>query len=232
MSVGDDNIFARWSRRKQTVRHQETAAPNEEQAAAEAPAEMEAEPVGQQPAAEEPDAGEPLPDLENLTAESDISAFLRKGVPNPLKNAALRKIWSLDPAIRDYVGPSEYAWDFNRPGSMAGFGPLDASRAVVEFLSTINGGVQTDLAGAAGPAADRPPPPIAVGPSHDAGAAMDSPTDADSPAEPPAPALKPESSEPSLPVRTKVAAEPEQAKPEQAKQPRQSPRRHGGARPR
>src|SRR5690606_29073749 len=35
----------------------------------------------------------------------------------------------------DYVGPSEYAWDFNQPGSMAGFGPLDAKRTVVDFLS-------------------------------------------------------------------------------------------------
>lgn len=226
MSAGDDNIFARWARRKQAVQHQETAVPSEERAVAEAPAETEAEPVDQQPAAEEPAAGEPLPDLENLTAESDISAFLRKDVPNALKNAALRKMWSLDPAIRDYVGPSEYAWDFNQPGSMAGFGPLDASRVVVEFLSTINGDVRTDLAGAAGFAADRPPP-IADGSGQDASAPVESPTDAAPPAEPPPSALTPESPEPSLPVCTKVAGEPEQAK-----QPHQSPRRHGGARPR
>lgn len=226
MSAKDNNIFSRWSRRKQAVRHRETAAQNEKQAEAEAPAEMKAEPVDRQPVAEEPAAGEPLPDLENLTADSDISAFLRKGVPNGLKNAALRKMWSLDPAIRDYVGPSDYAWDFNQPESMAGFGPLDAGRAVVEFLSTVNGGNPRDLARAAGPAEDRPPQ-IADGADQDASASVDSPTDAAPPAEPTAPASPPESCETGLPVRTKVSAEPEQAK-----QPRQSPRRHGGAMPR
>ena len=73
----------------------------------------------------EPKPAEPLPSLEDLTADSDLSAFLREGVPAALKNAAMRKMWSLDPAIRDYIGPSEYAWDFNQPGSMAGFGPLE-----------------------------------------------------------------------------------------------------------
>ncbi len=63
---------------------------------------------------------EPLPHLEDLTAESDVAAFLKKGVPLALKHAALRKAWSLDPGIRDFVGPSEYAWDFNKPGSMGG----------------------------------------------------------------------------------------------------------------
>src|SRR3546814_17956960 len=35
----------------------------------------------------------PLPSLENLTAESDLTAFLREGVPESLKKAALRKMW-------------------------------------------------------------------------------------------------------------------------------------------
>ncbi|TIU06806.1 MAG: DUF3306 domain-containing protein, partial [Mesorhizobium sp.] len=57
-----------------------------------------------------PSLPEPLPRVEDLTAESDLSAFLRKGVPKMLKRAALRRMWSLDPAIRDHIGPSEYAW--------------------------------------------------------------------------------------------------------------------------
>ncbi|RWN63157.1 DUF3306 domain-containing protein [Mesorhizobium sp.] len=151
MSAGHDNVFARWSRLKQAARYSSTAGPQNDQLSPDevaAPAD-----TGEQlaPAIVEPEAAEPaepLPRLEDLTAQSDLSAFLRKGVPKMLKRAALRKMWSLDPAIRDHIGPSEYAWDFNSPGSMAGFGPLKASsEAVVDFLS--NGGNPTDPAPAA-----------------------------------------------------------------------------------
>jgi hypothetical protein len=59
-----------------------------------------------------------LPRIEDLTPESDISGFLRKGVPDLLKKAALRRMWALDPAIRDYVGDArDYAWDWNIPAT-------------------------------------------------------------------------------------------------------------------
>jgi hypothetical protein len=66
-----------------------------------------------------------LPTIESIGAESNISAFLEAGVPGDLARAALRRAWSLDPAIRDFVGLSENSWDFNAPGAMAGFGPID-----------------------------------------------------------------------------------------------------------
>lgn len=59
-----------------------------------------------------------LPPVESLTAESDFAVFLRPGVPTLLRNAALRRMWSLDPAIRDYIGPVDYQWDFNTPGGL------------------------------------------------------------------------------------------------------------------
>src|SRR3546814_6568509 len=77
----------------------------------------------------------PLPSLENLTAESDLTAFLREGVPESLKKAALRKMWLLDPAIRDHVGLAECTWDFNRPGSIPGFGPIGATAFAPGFFS-------------------------------------------------------------------------------------------------
>jgi hypothetical protein len=46
-------------------------------------------------------------------------------VPDDLARAALRRVWSLDHSIRDFVGLSENSWDFNAPGAMAGFGPID-----------------------------------------------------------------------------------------------------------
>ena len=61
-----------------------------------------------------------LPDVDNLTAESDISAFLQKGVPEALKQLALRRMWTLDPAIRDFVEVAENQWDFNATGGIYG----------------------------------------------------------------------------------------------------------------
>ena len=66
-----------------------------------------------------------LPAIESVGAESNIRAFLKTGVPDDLARAALRRVWSLDPAIRDFVGLSENSWDFNAAGAMAGFGPID-----------------------------------------------------------------------------------------------------------
>ena len=80
-------------------------------------------PVAQLPeqAAEEPAFDlSLLPSLEELTAESDIRGFLHKAVPAGLRNAALKRMWALDPAIRDFVGPVDYAWDFNDPAGLPG----------------------------------------------------------------------------------------------------------------
>ena len=66
-----------------------------------------------------------LPAIESITAETDISGFLAPGVPTELTRAALRRAWSADPRIRDFIGPSENSWDFNAPGAMGGFGPLE-----------------------------------------------------------------------------------------------------------
>jgi hypothetical protein len=85
-----------------------------------------------------------LPRLEDLTVESNVAAFLRKGVPDALRNAALRKMWSLDPAIRDHVGLAECAWDFNQPESIPGFGSLTKAFTPA-FLS------QGPVAGSAAP---------------------------------------------------------------------------------
>ena len=66
-----------------------------------------------------------LPAIESITAETDISGFLAAGVPAELTRAALRRAFSADPRIRDFIGPSESSWDFNAPGAMGGFGPLE-----------------------------------------------------------------------------------------------------------
>jgi len=152
---GDENPFTRWSRRKLGARAEETQATPGEKDAQGGPtipvvADTHTQPEPLEDEAADP--AEPLPRLEDLTAESDLTAFLRKGVPLALKSAALRKMWSLDPGIRDYVGPSEYAWDFNQPGSMAGFGPIDATKeTVVDFLSKTVRALEPDAEPATAP---------------------------------------------------------------------------------
>src|SRR5688572_25008744 len=140
MSASGDNFLARWSRRKQAV---EVAEPPRESVAERAAAEPPGPSVSGEsprPDATAPDGAEPseaLPRIEDLTAESDLTAFLRDGVPEALKRAAMRRMWSLDPVIRDFVGLSEYAWDFNDPSSIPGFGPAAAASPVAELIAQL-----------------------------------------------------------------------------------------------
>jgi Protein of unknown function (DUF3306) len=97
------------------------------------------------PAVRRPDGVEPLFDLKNLpaiesiAADTDIRAFLAPGVPPELVRAALRRAWAADPKIRDFVGLADYDWDFNAPGSMAGFGPLEMTEELRQVAARIIG---------------------------------------------------------------------------------------------
>src|SRR6266478_4251411 len=59
-----------------------------------------------------------------ITADTDIHIFLQTGVPAKLTEAALRRAWMTDPAIRDFIGIAENQWDFTDPTTIPGFGPL------------------------------------------------------------------------------------------------------------
>lgn len=143
MTDEDEGTLARWSRRKRAARGPEAAPPPE--------------PEASPPAVEEAVPPEELPSLDDLTVGSDLTAFLRKGVPDALKRAALRKMWSLDPAIRDHVGLSENAWDFNDPASIPGFGPAAKALARPDFLS--RGQLNLDRLKPVEPAPAEDPPP-------------------------------------------------------------------------
>src|SRR6202043_370431 len=75
----------------------------------------------------------------SIDAATDISAFLRKGIPQELSRAALRRAWTADPAIRDFVGLAENAWDFNDPTAMPGFSPLPPGYDTKRVLAQIFG---------------------------------------------------------------------------------------------
>jgi Protein of unknown function (DUF3306) len=67
-----------------------------------------------------------LPPLDSIGADTNIADFLRPDVSPDLTRAALRRAWTSDPAIKDFVGPVENGWDFNDPSGMPGFGPISA----------------------------------------------------------------------------------------------------------
>jgi len=141
-----EDFLARWSRRKRAAVEKGEAA---ETAAPVAPPDRddEAESTATTPAAGSAKADEPLfdlkdlPPIETITAATDIRPFLRPGVPADLARAALRRAWTADPAIRDFVGLAEYAWDYNTPGSMAGFGPLEMTDELRAAVARILGDV-------------------------------------------------------------------------------------------
>ena len=141
----DKGFLARWSQRKQEAERPEPK-PDPPAAGADVPP----APLAEADAAPEFDLSS-LPKLEDLTGATDITGFLRKGVPEHLRNAALRKSWALDPAIRNYVNPAlEYAYDWNTPGGVPGFSEIGAGMDVARMVSQIMGG---------GPAVE---PPVAA----------------------------------------------------------------------
>lgn len=150
------SFLSRWARRKEAVRATERiVAPaitdgTEAEATLDAEAQVGEESPALQPVAltgDEPEAGPDdllakLPSLDALTPETDLTAFLQAGVPTALRNAALRRMWSLDPAIRDFVSEArEYAYDWNTPGGVPGMGPLLPTDDVKAMLKRIIDGV-------------------------------------------------------------------------------------------
>ncbi|MEE7484974.1 DUF3306 domain-containing protein [Methylobacterium oryzae] len=150
-----EGFLSRWTRRKLAVRAAALAErgappapdtaplPEPDAGAAEAAAIAPETGPEARPPVPEPadDAVVELPSLEALTPETDLVPFLRAGVPAALRNAALRRMWSLDPAIRDFVSEArEYAYDWNTPGGVPGLGPLLPSDDVQAMLGRLLGG--------------------------------------------------------------------------------------------
>jgi hypothetical protein len=131
-----ENFLERWSKRK--LANVEPAAPEQKEIAPPSEKAIDtATPVARGDAPNAPAAktedkpfdAASLPSIESIGADTDVTAFLRQGVPPDLTRAALRRAWSSDPAIRDFVGLVENGWDFNDPQAMAGFGPIGAGEA-------------------------------------------------------------------------------------------------------
>jgi uncharacterized protein DUF3306 len=80
-----------------------------------------------------------LPALDSIDAQTDIAVFLQSGVPIELHVAALRRAWTVDPAVRDFAGLEENDWDFDNPNSISGFGELGPEVDVRTMVAQILG---------------------------------------------------------------------------------------------
>jgi hypothetical protein len=162
-----EDFLARWSRRKNEARRAEPGSTPEPDGAARLKPDVPPETRAAQPAIA-PEELAALPKLDELTADSDIAGFLRRGVPEALRNAALRKMWMLDPAIRDFVGHArDYAYDWNTPGAVPGTGPLQPEHAAAMLRGVFGEAKPAHSEGcaAAGPTGDRAAAvhPVSVG---------------------------------------------------------------------
>lgn len=105
----DGGFLGRWARRKQEAQRAEAyPEPRIETPAMPEPATDTAEPL-------------PLPSLDDVVPGGDVSRFFQAHVPEALRKAALRKLWTTDPEISGFIEMADYQWDFNNPDSIPGW---------------------------------------------------------------------------------------------------------------
>jgi hypothetical protein len=133
------NFLSRWSRRKREAGEDKEKNETGKTVAAPTPENEQDKPgtPGTAPVLEFD--VESLPPIESISAETDITAFMRTSVPETLKRAALRRAWSADPAIRDFWEPTENYWDTAGPDGIPGFGDLDPNLDVQRLVSELFG---------------------------------------------------------------------------------------------
>jgi hypothetical protein len=178
--MSDEGFLKRWSRKKREPGPESQSAPaqpppsnlppqaGEGSASSLSPAQRGKVGIGATPpqpgpnATPDEEAIDPatLPPVESLGPDSDYTVFLKKGVPEALKLAALRKAWTSDPFIRDFRSPAiDYGWDFTTPDYSLRAGD-DVSKMVDEILPPAAGKGEKHADPA--PSAPQAPPPEAA----------------------------------------------------------------------
>src|SRR5260370_13596049 len=118
-----ENFLKRWSKRKLAERerskdeHATNQHPPAEHYALAGPPQID----GMAKASDEAFDLADLPAIDSIAANTDVTAFLRPGVPADLTPAALRRALTSAPAIRDFVGLVDNGRHFNDPSAIAGF---------------------------------------------------------------------------------------------------------------
>jgi hypothetical protein len=214
-----DNFLSRWSRRKRgdeadTLPPEKSGEQSNSRAISPRDQSGQSVPVDKValPAPPEFDVTS-LPPIESIGAGTDISAFMQTGVPSALRHAALRRAWSTDPAIRDFMGPTENFWDAAGPDGIPGFGELDPGLDVKRMVSELFGETEREQA-----------QPESVDPSHVAEATADNSEDRDNRDK----AVTPETQQ-NAPHRTENGATQKEST--RAQPVQKMTRRHGSAMP-
>ena len=106
--TGDENFLSRWSRRKQAG---PDAADGDDAPAPAVDAAQDGEATAEDGDEETIDPAD-LPDIDSLGKDSDFTVFMQNGVPEALRNRALRKLWTTDPVLANLDGLNDYDEDF------------------------------------------------------------------------------------------------------------------------
>lgn len=120
-----EGFLAAWSRRKSRVARAEAQATDADKQAAgpDTVPEIDADPVPEA----EPDISveelAALPPIDEVSGATDLQPFMKPGVPETLRKAAMRKVWLSNALICDHDDPAvDYAWDWNAPEGVPGAG--------------------------------------------------------------------------------------------------------------
>ena len=117
MAQDNEAFLSRWSRRKLEADKAEKSSPPEEGKRPRDEKPPEARPGAQARAAEKPaGAAAPateLPPLDKLTSESDFGGFMKPGVDDKLRRAALKKLFA-DPRFNVIDGLDVYIDDYTK----------------------------------------------------------------------------------------------------------------------
>jgi hypothetical protein len=162
MAETEDGFLARWSRRKleaksgaaqagpEPVEHKPDGA-GADTAASLPPSHLDppAQAANQPPPEDRELSIEELPPIESINADTDLTPWLKRKVPEMWKQAALRRAWAADPVIATFIGPVENGWDWNAPDGVPGFGPLQATDNLAALLAQAIGAPREDEAGMA-----------------------------------------------------------------------------------
>lgn len=146
-----DHFFARWSRRK--------ADPTGE--AGTLPAEAPAGVAAPKAPADEP-AKEPVPvtlaDVDKLTADSDYSPFMARGVDQDIRRSALKKLFA-DPHYNVMDGLDIYIDDYNKfePIPPAMLAALNHAKSVLNPLEHLKQQAMSMQESSPEPGAEQPP---------------------------------------------------------------------------
>ncbi len=106
----EPNRLSRWSQRKLAARRGEAVSDEVPSVTGDASLEQN---VTAPPDTTVDKTAPELPSVDDLTAESDFTVFLRKGVPDALTRAALRRLWTSDPVLANLDGLNDYDEVYN-----------------------------------------------------------------------------------------------------------------------